>query len=762
MPSNKPRKLLKRAWNKLRKFPERPAVDVERRSEDSSASTASLRSSGLLPSGVQHAATAPTEVNEADEATALWMDAYDSLKQEDKDLVHTYELLLAAQSSTTYAAVEIVNLFTGCTPSMRISLMTDLARGAIAKAEQNSSRLEGIVTSAELLAVVSSGVSKLLDVYPLAAMILSGVAVVLPAIVKPIKARALITTCLKHILEQTEWYMSLSRVLLRNNWPNDNMFTQHRSSMRNALVKLYKSLLQLEMRCVCRYYNSHEILASLQEVLSLVDWDGDLRSLKEVEQDIAEKISKYNIQALVNELFRISTGQTELTTEMKRAVTNLDSIIKQHEDWRDEQMQRHRNMMREQLSALIGKFNTSPYRAHMMRNNERVEGTCQWFCNHEKFTQWLGSDSDPILVVSADPGCGKSTLAQYLIETILPHEQPGVSVCYFFFKDTPEQRMTTTALCALLHGLFDKQPELAEICKDQILKYGEKLFTDPQLLWEILTKAVAPQSSQIETTSNSSIICVLDALDECDPEELRGLLRNLDSLMVIGATKYERPRIKFLLTTRGYPGILQQINVMESRILRLAGEGKDEMDAIQEEISLVVGHRLKKLIKMKDIDMETEKIIGHAIGERGASQRTYLWVKLVFEVLEANFDDDPDEWERLIYNPPLTIFEAYEKLLQHVKPKDQEFVRLLLSLVFISRRPLSLLEMNTAIEVRNHVNANDVPRLATDKSFRSRVIDACGFFITIYDGRLFSSTKPHESFHLYVLQFLQISDGHPQ
>lgn len=728
MSSKRPKKLFSGIWSKLRKSPEPSAVDGTPCLEDASATRVSISQRDEQTPSTSLLLPGPPIPTQVDEAAALWMEAYDSLTQEEEDLAHTYEILLTTHSGTAYAVDGIVNLFTGCSRPNRINLMTSLARDAIAKAEKNSSHLEGVVTAAELLGIVSNGVSKLLNAYPIAAMVLSGVAVVLPVIVKPIKARTLIATCLKHVLEQTEWYMSLSRALLENNWSDSSLFARHRGVMRNALVQLYKALLQLEMRCVCRYFDSREILPSLKEMLSLVDWDGDIKSLRELEQDMAAKVSQYNTQALVNQLVRISAGQTELATEMKKTTTVLDSIMGQNEDWRDEQMQRHRSVMREQLSALIGKFNTTPYRAHMMRNNERVEGTCQWFCNHEKFTRWLVSESDPVLVVSADPGCGKSTLAQYLIQTILPHEQPAATICYFFFKDTPEQRTISTALCALLHRLFDKQPELAETCRDQILRYGEKLFTDSQLLWEILTKAVTSQSSLAEATWNGSVICVLDALDECDATELRMFLKNLDSLLAIDMTDGEPPRIKFLLTTRGYPEILQQINVMESRILRLAGEGKNEMDAIQEEILLVVGHRLKRLAKMKNIDMDTVKVIEHVFTQRGAAQRTYLWVKLVFEVLDANFDDDPDEWVRLINDPPLTIFGAYETLLQRVKPKDKEFVRLLVSLVFIARRPLSLREMNTAIEVRSRVNAKDIPRLATDESFRSRVIDAVSNF----------------------------------
>lgn len=79
------------------------------------------------------------------------------------------------------------------------------------------------------------------------------------------------------------------------------------------------------------------------------------------------------------------------------------------------------------LQSLIGLFNTSDYNRQMRLNPNRVQGTCEWFCNHDTFKKWLKTDTG-LLLVSADPGCGKSTLARYLIEEVLPEENPGGKV----------------------------------------------------------------------------------------------------------------------------------------------------------------------------------------------------------------------------------------------------------------------------------------------------------------------------------------------
>lgn len=70
---------------------------------------------------------------------------------------------------------------------------------------------------------------------------------------------------------------------------------------------------------------------------------------------------------------------------------------------------------------------------------ERVEGTCQWFLDQPNFRDyWLEADSG-ILLLTADPGYGKSVLAKFLVDCELPRHlseaDTQATICYFFFKD---------------------------------------------------------------------------------------------------------------------------------------------------------------------------------------------------------------------------------------------------------------------------------------------------------------------------------------
>jgi hypothetical protein len=129
---------------------------------------------------------------------------------------------------------------------------------------------------------------------------------------------------------------------------------------------------------------------------------------------------------------------------------------------------------------------------------------------------------------------------------------------------------------------------------------------------------------------------------------------------------------------------------------------------------------LAKLSAKKNLSLERQHEIREALQEPMSDSRTYLWVSLVVDVLDRNFKDTPEEWGKLIKNPPTTVFRAYESLLSHVEDEDISQVKLLLNLVIAAERPLTLKEMNIAIEIRDRTDINSEGELdlSSDKSFR--------------------------------------------
>lgn len=308
-------------------------------------------------------------------------------------------------------------------------------------------------------------------------------------------------------------------------------------------------------------------------------------------------------------------------------------------------------------------------------------------------------------------------------------------VLYFFFKDTPAQRLLSSALCAILHQLFYRKPNVAGKLKHHIPKSHAvpTFLSDVSALWALFDEACKHKEL-------GEVICVFDALDECEQEGMRILAENLDQLLQdIRPDGNSGVSIKFLMTTRGYPTILEQFSDVLSDIVYLSGDDKDEKDQIQAEIGLVLDYQLERLSQKKHFKTERKERVYDALKAKGSEQRTYLWLKLIFELLQGTFKTTTRDWEDIIDKPPSSVNKAYETLLMRVDDGDKEAVRIVLHLTMAARRPLTLCEMNLAlnIRIRPEISDEESLELSTDDEFKQWLLHTCGFFVTIYDDRVY-------------------------
>lgn len=282
----------------------------------------------------------------------------------------------------------------------------------------------------------------------------------------------------------------------------------------------------------------------------------------------------------------------------------------------------------------------------------------------------------------------------------------------------------------MLHQLLLDDNALVSKLQSEITQAGSKLTENLSSLLKLFSTACQYLPGRI--------ICVFDALDECDPADCPMLIRNIQSMLENG----EGYRvIRFLITTRGYPRLLNQFKAYESGLIHLDGDGKQEKDAIQEEITLVLDHKLDNLFKLKGLTQQLERkaALEKALRFKGSQQRTYLWLKLVFDIMERIPWKSNSDWRKIIDSPPQSVNDAYAALLQNVPEEEKDHVKTLLHLMVAAYRPLTLREMSIALIVRDSPGAQDEESLGlqSDGEFKDWIIQTCGFFVTIYDNELY-------------------------
>ena len=387
-----------------------------------------------------------------------------------------------------------------------------------------------------------------------------------------------------------------------------------------------------------------------------------------------------------------------------------------------------------QLFRLTKGGTDDSYEWYKNRVEKRLHGTCEWFLNQDNFQNWLRRDSG-LLIVSADPGCGKSVLAKFLIDDRLAQ---SATVCYFFFKDQ-DQNTIRQALCALLHQLFSYKPSLIRHAIPEYQKNGSDLVNITTSLWDIFEKAS-------KDTEMGSVIFILDALDECINSDFNDLVTRLKNQFQQQRTP--SGKVRFLLTSRPYGNILSEFQELVSAFPCIRIPGEDCSKAISQEVNCVIKHRVKQLAKEKNLTAEVEDHLEQQLLQ--IQHRTYLWVYLVFDFLKSQvFKKTKKGIESLIATLPRSVAQAYESILG--KSKDREMVFKTLCIVLVATRPLALAEMNIAINIDDSSRAIEDLDLENEDDFKERLRFECGLFVSIYDKKVYFL---HQTAREFLLQEL--------
>ncbi|ROT42927.1 hypothetical protein SODALDRAFT_26809 [Sodiomyces alkalinus F11] len=368
-----------------------------------------------------------------------------------------------------------------------------------------------------------------------------------------------------------------------------------------------------------------------------------------------------------------------------------------------------------------------------------VPGTCEWFIEHPKFAAWLAETSASMLWVTANPGCGKSVLARFLIDTLSGEYGENGLVCSFFFKAGEDRRhQADQALCAILHQVLTSHPELVKLAMEDFSRKDSLSFTSSiKGIWKLLC-AVSKRLGHLQ------IICIIDALDECSESTRDKFCDVLSSnFRTENGEGEEAPsNLKFLVTSRPWPSLEARLRPLRS--IRLRGE--DESDALARDIDKMIECKVRELEDASELSAKAARTLRRELS-KGADQ-TFLWAALVLDTIARMPSRKLSSINETLNGIPLSLDQLYESELAGFK-NQPESIKLLETLL-VARRALTLEELNIALNITGSTRSVRDLQQDMEPNIEWTVKRLGGFFVRISNATVSLVHKTARDFLLKI------------
>lgn len=626
---------------------------------------------------------------------SLWSQAYDDFKVADPDLFGEFSTIVNVERETNPQHAP------NGEPDIWIDRnLADVTLGKVQALVDQKVALQGksarfrklFEETVRLIVSATSALSTVKAIDPHAAAACTAVSVILPLLLVSAQQNEAALEGLNYVAVLIVEYRWKERCYLSQGTSED---------FSNAVQKLYSSILSYEaMLYVHIRKNAGKRLA--RNILKAGDWEGRLKTLKTLDS-YCRKITD--------------------------AISESRSL-----EWRTEERQWQHAMLdqprREAEKTNLRKL-YSRYESAKNINPLRVPGTLEWFLKYSSFLSWRAAQYSGALWLTSDPGCGKSVLSKYLVDRkaeLLKSEADDSVICYYFFRrGDAELSSAAVAIKALLHQLFTQRPHLYKYAAHDFEEKGDKFLDDFDTLWQIFVTAIDDSDLQ-------EVICVLDALDECQEHEnhRKKLIRGLVDLQQSFQRNVDKPIIKILLTSRPYAEIEREFRDLTSLIPGFHIKGEKETDNISAEVNIVLEESVPKLARKLNLPpRERNMLYEHLFS---MSNRTYLWLKLALEFLDGQVELDMRNIPGLLKQIPCTVDEAYNTLLQ--RSNGPRRAQRLLHYILGASTPLSPTEINILMNIDETCRSSKDLLLWPVSSVESTVKNICGLFVRIVDDKI--------------------------
>ena len=325
--------------------------------------------------------------------------------------------------------------------------------------------------------------------------------------------------------------------------------------------------------------------------------------------------------------------------------------------------------------------------------SERVAKTCEWLLAEGQFAAWLNGKGAPLLHLIGRPGLGKTVIATFLVEELeeCAKSSPNMTFAYYFCDNKNHKRKTATAIIrGLLRLLLLQHHELIELLKKDVKTTGDGFFEDFHGLWESFVKVTNHRTA-------GEVYLLVDALDECEKDERKLLLKNFSRLFC-SPSNSETKKVKLLVTSRPE----DDINLVKRNAPQISSALQLDLknDKINEDLSRFIEDKVNNTFSWKGDNLV--KHVRDVLIEN--AEGTFLWASFVLKDLESIPKDQVREKLKTL---PKSLSEVYDRMLQQIKFDNAGVAEFVLRYVAVALRPLTVSELAMAYMLEKEDRTKD-------------------------------------------------------
>jgi ankyrin repeat protein len=365
--------------------------------------------------------------------------------------------------------------------------------------------------------------------------------------------------------------------------------------------------------------------------------------------------------------------------------------------------------------------------------------TCKWLLSNDQYRNWLDSEKliehRGFLWIRGKPGAGKSTLMKFALADARKTKAADVVIAFFFNARGDDMEKSTLGMYrSLLLQLLEQLPTL-QSCFESLHIHKSHIGAEYQ--WSLETLQALFEEA-VQSLEGSSVICYIDALDECEEQQIRNMVTFFESVGELGVTTSKSFQVCF--SSRHYP------NITLERGLNLVLEG-------QEGHTQDIVNYVKSELKIGESKVAQQ--IRHDLEAKAAG--VFMWVVLVVDILKQEYDRGRiHALKKRLNEIPANLHELFRDILTR-DSRDQDELILCIQWVLFAKESLSPEQLYYAILAGIEPDALGPwnPGEVTEDTIRHFILDASKGLTETTKSKYRKVQFIHES----VRDFLLKEDG---